>query len=37
MQAGLIAGAAVAMPGTRIVGIDTDAEPTRGGGQRELR
>ena len=28
-QAGLIAGAAVAMPNTRIVGIDIDAEPTR--------
>src|SRR3954470_10647254 len=28
-QAGLVAGAAVAMPGTRIVGIDIDAEPAR--------
>ena len=28
-QAGLVAGAAVAMPGTRIVGIDIDAEPER--------
>ncbi|MEH2488018.1 D-cysteine desulfhydrase family protein [Bradyrhizobium sp. AZCC 2230] len=28
-QAGLVVGAAVAMPGTRIVGIDIDAEPAR--------
>src|SRR5258706_1761385 len=28
-QAGLVAGAAVAMPDTRIVGIDIDAEPGR--------
>jgi len=28
-QAGLVAGAAVAMPNTRIVGIDIDAEPAR--------
>jgi L-cysteate sulfo-lyase len=28
-QAGLVAGAAVAMPQTRIVGIDVDAEPER--------
>ena len=28
-QAGLVAGAAVAMPDTRIVGIDIDAEPAR--------
>jgi L-cysteate sulfo-lyase len=28
-QAGLVVGAAVAMPGTRIVGIDVDAEPAR--------
>ncbi len=28
-QAGLVAGAAVAMPATRIVGIDIDAEPAR--------
>jgi L-cysteate sulfo-lyase len=28
-QAGLVAGAAVAMPDTRIVGIDIDAEPER--------
>jgi L-cysteate sulfo-lyase len=28
-QAGLVAGAAVAMPKTRIVGIDIDAEPAR--------
>ena len=28
-QAGLVAGAAVAMPSTRIVGIDIDAEPAR--------
>ena len=28
-QAGLVVGAAVAMPNTRIVGIDIDAEPTR--------
>jgi L-cysteate sulfo-lyase len=28
-QAGLVAGAAVAMPDTRIVGIDIDAEPLR--------
>jgi L-cysteate sulfo-lyase len=28
-QAGLVAGAAVAMPATRIVGIDIDAEPER--------
>jgi len=28
-QAGLVAGAAVAMPTTRIVGIDIDAEPAR--------
>jgi L-cysteate sulfo-lyase len=28
-QAGLVAGAAMAMPGTRIVGIDIDAEPAR--------
>jgi L-cysteate sulfo-lyase len=28
-QAGLVVGAAVAMPETRIVGIDIDAEPTR--------
>ena len=28
-QAGLVAGAAVAMPNTRIVGIDIDAEPER--------
>src|ERR1700755_303379 len=28
-QAGLVAGAAVAMPDTRIVGIDIDAEPMR--------
>jgi L-cysteate sulfo-lyase len=28
-QAGLVAGAAVAMPETRIVGIDIDAEPAR--------
>ena len=29
-QAGLVVGAAVAMPETRIVGIDIDAEPPRG-------
>jgi L-cysteate sulfo-lyase len=28
-QAGLVVGASVAMPGTRIVGIDIDAEPAR--------
>jgi len=28
-QAGLVAGAAVAMPNTRVVGIDIDAEPAR--------
>jgi L-cysteate sulfo-lyase len=28
-QAGLVVGAAVAMPGTRVVGIDIDAEPAR--------
>jgi L-cysteate sulfo-lyase len=28
-QAGLVVGAAMAMPGTRIVGIDIDAEPAR--------
>src|SRR6202040_909149 len=28
-QAGLVAGAAVAMPNTQIVGIDIDAEPAR--------
>jgi L-cysteate sulfo-lyase len=28
-QAGLVVGAAVAMPNTRVVGIDIDAEPTR--------
>lgn len=28
-QAGLVVGAAVAMPGTKIVGIDIDAEPAR--------
>lgn len=28
-QAGLVVGAAIAMPGTRIVGIDIDAEPAR--------
>ena len=28
-QAGLVVGAAVAMPDTRIVGIDIDAEPAR--------
>jgi L-cysteate sulfo-lyase len=28
-QAGLVVGAAAAMPGTRIVGIDIDAEPVR--------
>jgi L-cysteate sulfo-lyase len=28
-QAGLVVGAAAAMPGTRIVGIDIDAEPAR--------
>jgi len=28
-QAGLVAGAAIAMPDTRIVGIDIDAEPAR--------
>jgi L-cysteate sulfo-lyase len=28
-QAGLVAGAAVAMPHTRIIGIDIDAEPAR--------
>jgi L-cysteate sulfo-lyase len=28
-QAGLVAGAAIAMPATRIVGIDIDAEPAR--------
>jgi L-cysteate sulfo-lyase len=29
-QAGLVAGAAIAMPETRIVGVDIDAEPARG-------